>query len=54
MLPILSKFFNAYLTNAVWPELLKVAKAIPVFKKGKIHKAFNHRLILCNRNSTKS
>ena len=42
---ILVKIFKAYLEEAVFPEKLKIAKVIPVFKEGDKENVENYRSI---------
>ena len=42
---ILVKIFKAYLEEAVFPEKLKIAKVIPVFKEGDKENVENYRPI---------
>ena len=41
----LSKIFNLSLSTSIYPDKLKIAKTIPVFKKGDQHQISNYRPI---------
>ena len=43
--PILSKLFNMRFKSGVFPNCLKVAEVVPIFKKGDQSKATNYRPI---------
>ena len=43
--PIISDLFNVYVSNGVFPNWLKVAEVIPVFKKGDKNNPTNYRPI---------
>ena len=45
IVPILSHIFNLVLTSGIYPDALKVAKVIPIFKKGDRNQPENYRPI---------
>ena len=42
----LSDMFNVCLSESTYPDLLKIAEVVPIFKKGERHKMTNYRPIL--------
>ena len=45
LVPALEKIFNLALTTGVYPDNLKIAKVIPIFKKGSPTSVNNYRPI---------
>ena len=43
--PILCRLFNACIAQGIFPECLKIAEVVPIFKKGDQHKTSNYRPI---------
>ncbi|CAL4235600.1 unnamed protein product, partial [Meganyctiphanes norvegica] len=45
LIPALEKIFNLSLTSGIYPDSLKIAKVIPIFKKGSPTSVNNYRPI---------